>query len=684
MDSTTIEHRDVVTTLDEPGASDPSGVGAKAASLARARKAGLATLPGVVLGTSFTAEIDAGATVVDHPATRRAFELAEGTERPLVVRSSSTLEDTRASSMAGQFESVVDVRGFDAFVDAVRRVLDSRERAGAPGTPLAVLIQPLIEPRFGGVLFGIDPVSGRSDRRVVSAVRGGPDRLVSGLVAGSRYVIDLDGDVIAFDAGDGPELPSGALRRLSTLSAAAAVEFGGPQDVEWAIGDDDRLWLLQSRFVTTEIRGVPTGPLYGPGPVAETFPEPLTALEQDLWVPPLEEAVRRAVSIAGTATPARLDRAPAVVTVGGRVAIDLELAGEIVPEHSRWAWLNPVPGFRRLRAAWRVGRMRAAIPDLGEHLLDRVDADLESVPPLSQLSNRQLVALLHRSREVLRALHAHEILVGMLTDTGHNRMTGASAALRILDEARREGTPDDEIIRANPAVLALSAPHVGPDDALPSDAISIPLGSDCENANDNGILREALRLRVRWVQELSGRAAWLIGEHLVDDGAIESPEVVRRMTLAHLEAVVTRRAVVVANLLEPGLHPAGPALPARFQLSDLGFPIRVEKSGATCGGTGAGGGTGQGRVTHDAVDPPPGSVLVTTTLQPGLGPLLYRLNGIVAETGSVLSHLAILAREAGVPTVVGFPDAGDVLAEGAMVSVDGDTGQVAIISEEEQ
>ena len=68
-------------------------------------------------------------------------------------------------------------------------------------------------------------------------------------------------------------------------------------------------------------------------------------------------------------------------------------------------------------------------------------------------------------------------------------------------------------------------------------------------------------------------------------------------------------------------------------------------------------GVGRGPVTYDTTDPPTGSVLVTTTLTPGLGPLLPRLSGIVAETGSVLAHLAILAREAGVPTVVGYAGA---------------------------
>ena len=76
-----------------------------------------------------------------------------------------------------------------------------------------------------------------------------------------------------------------------------------------------------------------------------------------------------------------------------------------------------------------------------------------------------------------------------------------------------------------------------------------------------------------------------------------------------------------------------------------------------------------------------GSVLVTTVLQPGLAPLLPRLKGVVAETGSVLSHLAILAREARVATVVGYAGATDDLREGVIVRVDGETGQVDVQEE---
>jgi phosphohistidine swiveling domain-containing protein len=677
--------RAMVVELGDDAAVDVALTGGKAAALARAASAGVATLPGIVLTTVFCDAIDGGEEVAGHAAVRDAFERAGGHNQSLVARSSSVVEDTATSSMAGQFDSIIGIDGFDAFVEAVTAVLESRKRAGAPDDPIAVLVQPLIEPRFGGVMFGIDPVTGRTDRRVVSAVRGGPEPLVSGEVDGSRYLLDHPGaGVLEFAANDGPELDRADLRRLVALSDEVAGVFGGPQDVEWAIGTDQQLWLLQSRPVTTEVRGVPRGPIFGPGPVAETFPAPLTELEADLWVPPLRDGVREAVVLAGAATQADVDASDVVICVDGHVAIDLRLAGEIKPRLTLARRLNPIPAVRRLRGAWRVGRLRTALPRLAEHLLDRTDGDLEAVPALNELTNRQLIALLHRSRAILRALHAHEILMGMLTDTGGNRMTGASVALRVLAEARQDGLSDKEILARSPTVLALTPPRVAPAPELPCEAtgINVPTANDCHVCSNNGILREALRLRVRWVQEVSGRAAWELGERLTTSGDLTEPELIRHMNLEHIEAVVTKRAVVVPSLVAKHEHDFGAPLPAWFQVSDLGRPVRAQCAAEVGGGTGAGGGTGSGPVTYDVDDPPTGSVLVTTTLSPGLGPLLPRLKGIVAETGSVLSHLAILAREAGVPTVVSYGGATGDLPEGAIVLVDGNTGRVTIESED--
>jgi pyruvate,water dikinase len=672
----------MVLDLRDEAALDPALSGGKAAALAKAGRGGLNPLPGIVLTTSFSDAVDAGATVVDHPAVREVFEQAGGGTKTLIARSSSVIEDTSTSSMAGQFATIADIRDLRDLERAVQAVLDSRARTGAGAAPMAVLVQPMVEPAVAGVLFGIDPVTGRTDRRVVSAVEGSPEPLVSGAVVGARYVLDERGRAVYVERDDGPRLRPRELRRLGALATQVAEVFGGPQDVEWAVTTEGHLLLLQSRPVTTEANGVPVGPVYGPGPIAETFPEPLTELEQDLWVPPLKEALAQAVRLAGTASKRDVAASAIVVTVRGHVGIDLRLAGELVERPSLLQRLNPVPPIRRLRGAWRVGRLRSALPSLAEHLLDRTDADLRAVPPLQALTNRQLLALLHRSRDALRAHHAHEILMGLLVDTATTRMTGASIALRVLIEAREDGLTDSEILEHSPVVLALVPPRISARSALPATADTLSLGPTPESGNEAAVLREALRLRARWVQELASRAAWELGERLVADGDLPDVELIRHLTLDHLDAIITKRAIVVPGLVQAHHHDFGTRLPARFRMSDTGQAISVPHAREAGGGTGAGGGIARGPVTHDASDPPPGSVLVTTTLSPGLGPRLVHLVGIVAETGSVLSHLAILAREANVATVVGYAGAVEDLPEGTVVTVDGDTGRVTVEPED--
>jgi len=72
----------------------------------------------------------------------------------------------------------------------------------------------------------------------------------------------------------------------------------------------------------------------------------------------------------------------------------------------------------------------------------------------------------------------------------------------------------------------------------------------------------------------------------------------------------------------------------------------------------------------------PGDVLVTTVAGPALGPALAHVAGVVAELGGSTSHLASLARERGVPMVLGVPDATRRIPDGVTVAVDGVAGVV--------
>jgi pyruvate,water dikinase len=74
-----------------------------------------------------------------------------------------------------------------------------------------------------------------------------------------------------------------------------------------------------------------------------------------------------------------------------------------------------------------------------------------------------------------------------------------------------------------------------------------------------------------------------------------------------------------------------------------------------------------------------GEILVTTTTNVGWTPLFPRLAAIVTDVGAPLSHAAIVARELGIPAVVGCGNATMLLKTGDHVRVDGGNGTVAIL-----
>jgi len=567
--------------LDDPQATDPSLTGAKAAALARAAGAGLPVLPGFVLTTAAGSRLEGepdGARLALEAELRAAWRrLTDGGCRSLVVRSSSTVEDDAASSMAGVFTSLVDVRGWDDFCSAVGAVLASSNlvhlgEAGVTRAPMAVLVQPFLQAAVGGVLFAVDPVTGRRDRMVVAAVDDGPAALVSGAVDGTRWVLSPRGRLVEVSGGDAaPLLDRHRRHLLAALARRAATVFGGPQDVEWAIDGAGTLWLLQSRPITAVAASAERGPLLGPGPVAETFPEPLSTLEEQLWLDPLRTALVESLRLAGTASRRRLAASPVVTSVGGRPAADLALLGPDTERHGFVARLDPRPPVRRLVAAWRVGRLRAALPALAADLVSRADAELLGVPSLAALSDVELLAVLDRARPRLVALAGHEVLMGWLVPTTTASPTAASLGLRALAEGRAQGLADGDLVARHPGVLALVPPRVGPAPPLPpTPEVVLALGP----ADPTATLREALRLRARWFQELTGRAAWELATRLERRGAIVEREWARWLSLDELRGIVAGAPLPAEMAARKPSRAAAP-LPARFRLAADGSPVTV-------------------------------------------------------------------------------------------------------------
>ncbi|HET6759634.1 MAG TPA: PEP-utilizing enzyme, partial [Propionibacteriaceae bacterium] len=93
--------------------------------------------------------------------------------------------------------------------------------------------------------------------------------------------------------------------------------------------------------------------------------------------------------------------------------------------------------------------------------------------------------------------------------------------------------------------------------------------------------------------------------------------------------------------------------------------------------------TGRARVVLDPVGAhlEPGEILVAPSTDPGWTPLFLTAGGLVMEMGGSNSHGAVVAREYGIPAVVGVPDATRKIETGQLITVDGAAGLISIAAQ---
>ena len=91
--------------------------------------------------------------------------------------------------------------------------------------------------------------------------------------------------------------------------------------------------------------------------------------------------------------------------------------------------------------------------------------------------------------------------------------------------------------------------------------------------------------------------------------------------------------------------------------------------------------TSRARVILDPVGAhlEPGEILVAPSTDPGWTPLFLTAGGLVMEMGGSNSHGAVVAREYGIPAVVGVPDATSRITSGQLITVDGAAGSVQMV-----
>lgn len=599
--------------------------GAKAANLARLIAAGLPVPDGFVVGEARAGialdeighQLEAERRrIAEEPADEAIVARAARIAGTLAVRSSASLEDGAGGSAAGVFESVTNVRA-SAVWDAIRAVRTSAltplAAAYGRGKPIAIAV---IVQRFvaGERMTIYTRPPGKPDVRRILVQRGvhvreyGPD--------------DVD-PFVAF-----------ALRAEGAIGARRGA------DVEIVLDREGAPWVVQAR------------PIVHPPPPSRVAPPPalLAALVEDgrIW----------RWDVAHNPDPL----SPAQASLVERV----ERAGV-----SPWA-MRVVAGY-----LYTTGEPPVVEPDLARAAA--IEADFAT---LLDIDDDGLTVDDAVARYLAFYATWSQVLVPLIA-AGRRRLTADAlagarpSAVEATLLAAARGVLDEETALARLAPLSpawdVAVPTFGEQPAIiraaierarrrdiPTQAPASPLARAAADLaeRDDVWFAKAQRL-VRRAMLRHGRArgipdediCWLSLDDLVAD--LEPHDATRRASAAR--AVHARAATWAMPLVVNGEDRDD-----RDALHGVGSGARIA-----------------GRVVRfaslaRAVAVSSGDIIVTRAITPALAVFVVGCAGIVSETGGPLDHGAAIARELGVPFVVGCKDATSLLTDGMIVTIDGD------------
>lgn len=210
------------------------------------------------------------------------FDLSESY---VSVRSSGLEEDSKLASFAGQFSTFLFVKGEDEILKSIKmcfasafskRIMSYREqkKIKTESIKMGVVIQKMLFPKASGVLFTRNPID-INDRKnlLISSSFGVGEGVVSGLISCDEFKVDRENlttnerkieekstrlDFVenelkevsnSDEAKNISSLSDEAVIKLSKLSLEIEKNIGSPQDIEFAV-ENDEIFLLQTRPIT--------------------------------------------------------------------------------------------------------------------------------------------------------------------------------------------------------------------------------------------------------------------------------------------------------------------------------------------------------------------------------------------------------------------------------------------------
>jgi pyruvate,water dikinase len=184
------------------------------------------------------------------------------------------------------------------------------------------------------------------------------------------------------------------------------------------------------------------------------------------------------------------------------------------------------------------------------------------------------------------------------------------------------------------------------------------------------------------------RLLWTVGDALMRAGRVETAEDIFFLTLPQAWAALAGADMheVIRERRNEYLREVKRRHIPRVLLSDGSEPVAqtssLEATAAQLRGTPASPGQVRARA-RVILDPTgahlePGEILVAPSTDPGWTPLFLTAGGLVMEMGGAISHGAVVAREYGIPAVVGVPAATERIASGQRVLLNGSEGTITL------
>jgi pyruvate,water dikinase len=228
-----------------------------------------------------------GAALREEIAASCQIHLPDGLKTLVAVRSSAVGEDAAEASFAGQFESRLGLRSIDQIDSALRTVWASlysprairyRHEANLPAaaSPMGVTVLEMVDAVASGVAFSVDVVTGKRDRIIIESTLGLAEPLVQGQITPDRFVVDkAEARLMITEVGQKEvicqidpkggtttrpatenqqscaSLPSSKAEHIGETVTRLEAVMGHPVDIEWAIGTDNQLRLLQVRPISS-------------------------------------------------------------------------------------------------------------------------------------------------------------------------------------------------------------------------------------------------------------------------------------------------------------------------------------------------------------------------------------------------------------------------------------------------